>query len=396
MPAGSSFGTMRELSNGKYQNLYDFKGGHRDGRGPNGDLLTLKGVLYGTTFSGGNGVLGDGTVFSLTTSGVEHVLYKFKGGTDGFSPNGGLVAIDGVLYGTTNAGGIHCGTRAPSPGCGTVFSVTASGKEKVLYRFKGRTDGIAPVGGLVVLDGKLYGVTSMGGVTRRCPQSSYGKGCGTVFSVDVAGHERVLYRFRGDRDGALPGSGLLAIDGKLYGTTYWGGDAACRYYCGTLFEIETSGVEKVLYRFQGGSDGSVPASELLYLGGVLYGSTTSGGNACNCGTVFKATLSGKESVLYRFNGPPDAQAPSGRLVPDGNWLYGIASGGNACFYYDAGTIFSVTTAGKERVSYDFPCGDQPSAGNLPAPGLTRLGAVLYGTTSGGGYLSRGTAFGFTP
>lgn len=401
IPAGANAGAVRELGSG-YENLYDFKGGHRDGSQPNGQLAVMDGVLYGTTTYGGRRY-GNGTVFSLTTSGEEHVIYKFKGGADGASPNGSLLALHGVLYGTTRAGGAYaiCSAISENNGCGTVFSVTPSGKERVLYRFKAGADGAGPSDGLTWLDGSFYGATSLGGRRRECPQSGYGEGCGTIFSVDTTGHERVLYRFRGNRDGMKPNGSLLALGGKLYGTTAFGGAVACDHYCGTLFEVTTSGSETVLYRFQGGSDGSGPNGPLIAIDGELYGTTGSGGgtscqgSSCGHGTVFKATTTGSESVLYSFEGPPDAEDPYGRLVGGHRLLYGTAFGGTVCGEYNdvAGTLFAVSTTGKEHVAYTFPC---KKAGRNPSPGLLQLDHVLYGTTYAGGHGYNGTAFAFTP
>ena len=146
IPGSVSAEAFHGLGGGAYRTIYAFRNIHRDGTGPNGPLVTINGLLYGTTYFGGRGVLGNGTVFSLTMSGREHVLYRFKGGSDGDNPNSGLVAIDGVLYGTTNDGGRGCGQE---PGCGTVFAITPSGREHVVYRFKGGSDGIFPSGSLV-------------------------------------------------------------------------------------------------------------------------------------------------------------------------------------------------------------------------------------------------------
>jgi uncharacterized repeat protein (TIGR03803 family) len=89
------------------------------GSDPNGDLIDVNGVLYGTTSDGGQ--FGLGTVFSVTASGVETVLHSFQGGSDGNGPIAGLAYANGVLYGTTFQGG---GTGCGGPGCGTIFAVT--------------------------------------------------------------------------------------------------------------------------------------------------------------------------------------------------------------------------------------------------------------------------------
>ena len=77
--------------------------GAADGASPNGSLLAVKGTLYGTTSGGGKS--GKGTVFSVSKSGKEQVVYAFKGGSEGYQPLAGLVNVKGTLYGTTDRGG---------------------------------------------------------------------------------------------------------------------------------------------------------------------------------------------------------------------------------------------------------------------------------------------------
>ena len=93
--------------------VYAFQGSP-DGARPQGGLIAIGGVLYGTTSQGGNE--NNGTVFSVTPKGAETVLHVFAGGNDGATPNGGLLSVGGVLYGTTAGGGAH--------GYGTVFKFT--------------------------------------------------------------------------------------------------------------------------------------------------------------------------------------------------------------------------------------------------------------------------------
>lgn len=264
-----------------------------DGTNPDGKLLDVGGTLYGTTYGTTTDdnapsrcmntfALGCGTIFKVTTSGVETVLYRFGGGADGDQPNAGLLDVGGTLYGTTFRGG---GTGCRGVGCGTVFEVTPSGAEKVIYRFMGGSDGAGPEGSLVNVGGTLYGTTSFGG------SGCGGSGCGTVFAVTPSGTETVLHRFGGRSDGKSPVAGLINVGSTLYGTTSSGGINA-----GTVFKITTSGAESVLYTFKGPPDGSQPQSGLLNVGNMLYGTTVYGGDkasSCDgygCGTVFSIQL----------------------------------------------------------------------------------------------------------
>jgi len=125
--------------------------------------------LFGTTFGGG---VGFGTVFEVTPTGVEKVLYSFTGGADGKGPHAALVLDTlGNLYGTTITGGAY--------DYGTVFEITATGTEKVLYSFTGGADGALPDAALVMDgNGSLYGTTFGGGA------SGFGySGFGTVFEL---------------------------------------------------------------------------------------------------------------------------------------------------------------------------------------------------------------------
>ena len=175
---------------GAQQVLYSFKSGAAN---PHAELQKLNGVFFGTTYFGGqthgcNGMRGCGAVFKITNAGQESTFYGFKGGSDGAYPEAGLNSLNGVLYGTTSGG--------------TVFRVTTAGNELVLHNFGGYLDGSTPVAGLTNLRGTLYGTTLAGGGS-----GCGGNGCGTVFSITASGIERVIHSFhgpRGGRDGASP------------------------------------------------------------------------------------------------------------------------------------------------------------------------------------------------
>src|SRR5579862_1118611 len=179
-----------------------------------------------------------------------NTVYRFKGTPDAGNVELGLFAVDGLLYGTSFSGGNYGG--------GTVFEVNRYGNERVLYSFQGGTDGLNAYTTLIELNGMFYGVTASGGGTP-CAYHYYSSGCGTVFEVSPSGAERVLYRFKGGTDGAVPQVALLAVNGELYGTAQFGGSSNCSGGCGMVFKVTTSGKEIVLHKFDR-ADGANPVA----------------------------------------------------------------------------------------------------------------------------------------
>lgn len=373
--------------------LYNFGSQPGDGTDPSASLLLdSKGNFYGTTVGGGTGGgMGYGTVFKITPAGVETVLSSFgsKSG-DGINPTSGLVkGKKGILYGTTLSGG---GSGCEGFGCGTVFMVTPRGKETVLYSFGSQSgDGVNPQAGLVMdKEGNLYGTTYYGGAYGH----DGGNGFGTVFKVTPAGVESVLYNFGSQSgDGTRPYAGLVMDKkGNLYGTTTSGGATNN----GTVFEISTTGTETVLYSFSpqyGDGDGWFPYGGLIMdAKGNLYGTTI--GGVRHGGTVFKLTRDGKETVLYNFGSQSgDGLFPYDGLVMDraGN-LYGTDYEGGA---NGVGTVFRISPSGRETVLHSF--GSQPGDGAFLYGALVMdKNGSLYGTTYQGGANGHGTLFKVTP
>lgn len=172
--------------------------------------------------------------------------------------------------------------------------------------------------------------------------------------------------------------------------------------CGTVFKMGRDGMESVLYSFAGGADGGRPFGTLILDSqGNLYGTTVEGGDlnctvpgepsGSGCGTVFEVTSAGKEKVLYAFTGQLDGSAPFSwtGLVRDskGN-LYGSTLDGgdfNYCKGAGCGTIFRVSPKGKLDVLHTFTGG---SDGSEPFAGLSTDGkGTFFGTTSIGGLTS---------
>lgn len=315
---------------GNETTLYSFSGG-TDGGDPYGSLLLDgTGNLYGTTLGGG--AYRGGTVFKLDAKGKETVLYDFRGyPSDGAEPFAGLIRDSlGNFYGTTFDGGSSEG--------GTVFKLDPSGNETVLHTFAGfPADGEEPAAALVRDGaGNLYGTTFQGG--------AYGGG--VVFKLDAAGVETILHNFTlGSPQAAL----VQDAAGNLYGTAFYGGSESCSSGypgCGTVFKLsKTTGNGNVLYSFLGTPDGSNPVSTLVRDAAAnVYGTTFLGG-VYHAGTVFKLDKTGKETVLYSFTGGADGANPEAGLVMDaaGN-LYGTTylGGDLSCFPpYGCGAVFKL-------------------------------------------------------
>jgi uncharacterized repeat protein (TIGR03803 family) len=277
--AGGTYGwgTVFEITGTKETVLYSF-GGNGDGASPQAGLtMDTAGNLYGTTSAGGS--KGNGTVFTLVPSDgswTESVLYSFGTGTDGQVPVGG-VSLDaaGNVYGTASAGGSY--------GYGTVFQlVKAAGwTESILHNFQNANDGAVPYAGLIAdQSGNFYGAATEGGAN----------GGGTIYELTPSKGSwkfSVVY--------SVPGWGIsgsfrnVVIDasGNLYGTTHCDGNNNA----GTVYELTPSGgtwTYNLLYTFTGGTDGLYSFSNLVLNQGKLYGTTKYGGSKNN-GVIFAVT-----------------------------------------------------------------------------------------------------------
>jgi uncharacterized repeat protein (TIGR03803 family) len=331
---------------------------------------------------------------SQSNRGTYEVLHTFTNTPDGGHATSGLLRDTlGNLYGTTSAGGIQNFSACPSDYnyCGVVFKIDTAGNETVLYSFKGQPDGATPIAGLIQdSGGNLFGTTTDGGTS----------GEGAVFKLDTAGNESVVYSFAGAPDGSHPQTVLVQDPaGNFYGTTRSGGTNNS----GTIFKLDPTGKETVLYSFTGGADGSYPNDLLLDSSGNLYGTANSGGlqnciflrnvnKTTGCGTVFRLDANGAFTTLFSFPGDvgPDAARPLGGLIADaaGN-LYGttefggqpdcsVSSPGSNNKTIGCGTVFKFDKTGAaEGVLHRFVITD----GAFPAAGLAiDPSGNLYGTT----------------
>jgi uncharacterized repeat protein (TIGR03803 family) len=317
--------------------LYSFTGG-ADGSEPyKGVSIDRRGNLYGTAVTGGSGGCegGCGVVYKLTKSGGtwnQTVIYAFTGGDDGSGP-GARVTVDrsGSIYGMTPTGGAN--------GVGTIYKLhpVAGGWDfQVIHTFTGGDDGATGSAGRMLLShGRLFGAVTAGGM--------YGSGVVFELTPTAVGEWdfRVLYSFHGQPDGSFPYGALLrGPSGKIYGTTYYGGENGI----GAVYELSPRPVGewdgRVIYSFQSGSDGNSPISNLVPdIAGNLYGTTSEGG--LGSGVIFKLTPIGggqwTESVVHPFEGPPDGGFSYNGMVVDrfGNFYGATVHGGtddDGCVY----------------------------------------------------------------
>lgn len=380
-----------------YKKVYSFSGSPDGGDPATRLTFDSAGNAYGTTAAGGD--FGFGTVFMLTPSGQEQVLYSFTGGGDGLDPHGG-VTLDsaGNLYGTTVAGGF--GGFCAGDGCGVIFELTPSGgswSEITLYNFTGLNDGFGPGSGLVFDNaGNLFGTAPDGGAHSA----------GVVFELSptkFGWRYRVIHAFTGGKDGAVGSLGLLLFDaaGNLYGTSELGG----RGGVGAVYELSPAFGEHwkttVLYDFKGTPDAAYPYGGLILdAAGNLYGTTYFGGQN-GMGAVFELTPgpngAWQENLLYSFQGGTDGSLPTATLIFNANGtLYGTTSAGGrpSC---DCGTIFRLTLSRGQWTQKIVHLFGIKNDGSYPNYELTRDPAGnLYGATPFGGSGGQGMVYQITP
>ena len=326
------------------------------------------GKLYGT--SGGNTGGVYGTVFSLATNGLYRQLHTFDS-TNGANPDGGVaLASDGNFYGTATGGGSGKG--------GVLFKITPNGVYTVLHSFLGGSDGTLPAAPPIEgSDGSLYG-TTYGNTTTYSTIYKYSRASGTYST---------LYQFDQPHGQFVIAPLIQATDGNLYGTAFQGGGTNC----GTIFEVNTSGLPLFTYSFPCGLGGSSPVGPLLQTSdGSFYGTTSLGGSAF-VGTIFKLDQKGNVQTLYSFQGfsgrNADGSSPYGGLyqATDGK-LYGSASAGGT---QNFGTLFQITTSGSYKQLYSFTA---PTGSFASGALMQDTNGLLYGTTLLSGRFGFGTVY----
>lgn len=280
-----------------------------------------------------------------------------------------------------------------------VFSAPAALSAKTFYQdlhdFAGGADGDTATSDLMAdRQGRLYGTTYYGGTF----------GDGTLFRVTLPTSKtgpakiEILHSFQ-PAEGVTPiGGVVIGTDGGLYGATNTGG----AHNAGTIYRVDPANfTATVLHDFNPGAtpaDGSAPHGGLAAgPGGLLYGTTAAGG-PLGYGTVFAISPKGDTvaySVIHAFGAGDDGDNPYGRLAVSGNNLFGTSVFGGPNSF---GVAFQLTLTKKgawaETGLYEF--GSQTNDAIFPPDGLALAkSGLLYGCAQGGS-LGHGAAYQITP
>jgi len=355
-----------QISDNSYTKILDFAG-TTNGRYPRGSLISDGTYLYGTTGQGGSNDMG--TVFKIQISNNAYTkIWDFDGATNGGSPEGSLISDGNYLYGMTNWGGEN--------GMGTVFKIQISDNSYTkILDFAGTTNGSRPRGSLISDGTYLYGMTYQGGSNDL----------GTVFKIQISNsaYTKIL-DFAGATNGKNPSGSLISDGTYLYGMTFYGGANDM----GAVFKIQISdnSYTKIL-DFAGTANGRSPSGSLISDGTYLYGMTSSGG-ANSLGTVFKMQISNNAyTKILDFAGATNGKNPFGSLVSDGAYLYGMTYIGGA---NDYGTVFKIQISNNAYTKILDLAG--ATSGKNPSGSLISDDTYLYGMTSDGGSNNLGTVF----
>jgi uncharacterized repeat protein (TIGR03803 family) len=374
--------TPRDVAASSNSTIYSFGTTDGDGTVPKGSLTYVNGLLFGrttmTTPSGGYGVIFHFDPNNVaSTYSIDHTFAGHP--DDGDNPrHDAMTPFNGLLYGTTLAGGIN--------DTGIIFSIGQDGTGYQVLLSLAKPSGDESHSCFVVANDILYGMTASGGDS----------GEGVIFSFDpFMSNFQTLYSFMCTSLGKEP-HGRLTLDPNgttLYGMTRKGGD----HDFGVVFSIDTNGTNYTeLHDFAGGdSDGATSDhGYVVQSGDKLYGMTTNGGHH-NDGVIFSLkTDGGHFQLLHKFGETHhDGKNPYGSLLLVGDKLYGTtANGGDN----DLGTVFVINTDGNNyQRLYSFGGQTNNRDGSKPIDNVILVNGWLYGMTTAGGN-GQGTIFKVSP
>ena len=277
-------------------NIHDFAAYPQYGQDAHSEMIKAgNGKMYG--LCNGGGANNKGVIFELDTLNNYTDIFDLTDST-GSVPLGSLInANNGLMYGMTSEGGAN--------NIGTIFSfdITTSTFAK-LYDFNSATGqpNYGYLGLMQASNGKLYGMTQMGGANNF----------GVIFSFDIGTN---IYTDIHDFDniqGAAPDGTLVeSINGWLWGMTQQGGTGD-----GIIFRFLIYGSTFNQELAFNGINGSQPRRGLkLMSDGNLFGTTYQGGTN-NRGVAFRFNL----YPSYSFTKIIDFDASTTGVNPDCNFI----------------------------------------------------------------------------
>jgi len=251
---------------------------------------------------------------------------------------------------------------------GTVFKISPTGTPTVLFSFD-VLYGDYPICGLTTgTDGNFYAATEYGTTV----------GAGSIVQFTSAGAiEKLLYAFQNGTDGSGPTCApTQGNDGNYYGVTT--GVFKGTQGTSTFYKITPTGTFTLLHTFAA-AEGNHCSGITLGTDGNFYGACKLGG-ANSLGTLYKVSTAGKVTVLHSLTNADGQNEQGGFLVQakDGNF-YGEGYNGGTD---NDGVVFQLKPTGGYKVLHNFTGG---ADGALPAADLT-VGpdGSLYGTAAAGG------------
>jgi|GEM_PF-2084652 len=368
--------------------LVSFTGdtGAAKGSQPRAGLLrTSNGLLWGTTSQGG--ASGKGTIFNYNSATRAFVTVVEFSGANGANPLGSLETDNtGLLWGTTSHGG--------ASDFGTIFKLdAATGTLTTVAEFTGTTGnllGSVPKAGLLRdADGILWGTTSAGGVADLGTIFQINPANDPL----VANSTFSFTGTNGAVPGASPDAPLEEDGtGALWGTTETGGSGGLGTVFKIVTTVVGPNLTMTqltnVVNFSG-ANGQNPKGRLHDDGqGFLYG-TAAGGGTNGQGTVFKVNATtGDLTTLAHLTGTAGlakGSFPLAGLTPDAQGqLWGAASQGGR---EDLGVFFKIdpATGLYTLLAEPNPNPSAPSATATPPPASTTTGPV------GGTVVLKGTA-----
>jgi uncharacterized repeat protein (TIGR03803 family) len=352
-----------------YTKIADFNG--QNGAMPQGALILANGLLYGMTLSGGAN--SSGVIFECNP--VTKTITKKIDLTSasGINPYGSLLlASNGKLFGMTSAGGVN--------NSGVIFEYTISSNLYVKKIDFNGTNGSMPYGSLIeATNGKLYGMTKNGGIN----------GNGNIFEYD---YNTNVCTNKVNNIGNPYGSLIESVNGKFYGLSYNGGINGL----GHIFEYDPNTFSySIKFSFLNNASPANPSGSLIEASnGKLYG-MLSGSNNNTSGMIFEynpttSTVNGIYSFINTING----KLPMGSLIEyqsdGGSNLYGVTKVGGE---RSKGVLFKYninSNTYNKMIDFSFD-----PKGSSPQPSLTKgQNGKFYGTTIQGGLNNLGTIFEF--